>query len=191
MNTTEDVTHFLETDVELMRLLTIVASLGLPDWWICAGYVRAKIWDDAHGYEVPTPTEDVDVIYFDRSHIDEAIEKQYEAQLHDLLPNVPWSVKNQARMHLVNQLPPYQSAVDALAHFPETVTAIGVSLDASGRLKLAAPYGIDDIVKLQLRPTPAFANDSSHHHIYRARISKKNWQATWPRLQEVDIPRQG
>nr|WP_251137302.1 nucleotidyltransferase family protein [Exiguobacterium sp. s150] len=91
MNTTEDVTHFLETDVELMRLLTIVASLGLPDWWICAGYVRAKIWDDAHGYEVPTP---------------------------------------------------------------------------------------------------AFANDSSHHHIYRARINKKNWQATWPRLHEVDIPRQ-
>ncbi|MGY0205379.1 nucleotidyltransferase family protein, partial [Acinetobacter soli] len=40
---------------------------------------------------------------------------------------------------------------------PETVTAIGVNLDASGRLKLAAPYGIDDIVKLQLRPTPAFA----------------------------------
>ncbi|MGY0204306.1 nucleotidyltransferase family protein, partial [Acinetobacter soli] len=35
---------------------------------------------------------------------------------------------------------------------------MGVNLDASGRLKLAAPYGIDDIVKLQLRPTPAFAN---------------------------------
>ncbi|MGY0205380.1 nucleotidyltransferase family protein [Acinetobacter soli] len=51
--------------------------------------------------------------------------------------------------------------VDPRLILPETVTAIGVNLDASGRLKLAAPYGIDDIVKLQLRPTPAFANDSS------------------------------
>ncbi|MGY0205381.1 nucleotidyltransferase family protein, partial [Acinetobacter soli] len=55
-----------------------------------------------------------------------------------------------------DRLREYQSGVDALAHFHETVTAIGVNLDASGRLKLAAPYGIDDIVKLQLRPTPAF-----------------------------------
>lgn len=191
MNTTEEVTLFLENDDELMSLLTTVASLNLPDWWICAGYVRAKIWDDVHGYLVPTPTEDVDVIYFDPSHNNETIEKEYEAQLHALLPNVPWSVKNQARMHLVNQLPPYQSATDALAHFPETVTAIGVSLDAGGRLKLAAPYGVDDLVGLKLRPTPAFANDASHHHIYRARINKKNWQAIWPRLQEVNVPRQG
>lgn len=116
--------------------------------------------------------------------------KKYEAQLLALLPNVPWSVKNQARMHLVNQLPPYESAIDALAHFPETVTAIGVSLAKNGRLRLADPYGVDDLVGLKLRPTPAFANDASHHHIYRARINKKNWQATWPRLQEVDIPRQ-
>lgn len=191
MNTTEEVTHFLENDSELMCLLKDVASLELPDWWICAGYVRAKIWDDVHGYPVPTPTEDVDVIYFDQSHNDEAIEKEYEAQLYALLPNVPWSVKNQARMHLVNQLPPYQSATDALAHFPETVTAIGVSLDNSGRLKLAAPYGIDDIIGLKLRPTPAFADGSPHHHIYQARIQNKNWQATWPKLQEVDVTRHG
>jgi len=191
LNTTEEVTRFLENDDTLMRQLVVVASLGLPDWWICAGSIRAKIWDDLHGYPNPTPTEDVDVIYFDRSHIDEAIEKEYETQLHALSPDVPWSVKNQARMHLVNQLPPYRSAVDALAHFPETVTAIGVSLDASGHLKLAAPYGTDDIVGLKLRPTPAFADGSPHHHIYRARIQKKKWQATWPRLQEVDVTSHG
>lgn len=191
MKTIEEVTHFLENDSELMRLLKDVAFLELPDWWICAGYVRAKIWDDVHGYTVPTSTEDVDVIYFDRSHNDEAIEKEYEAQLHALSPTVPWSVKNQARMHLVNQLPPYKSATDALAHFPETVTAIGVSLDSNERLKLAAPYGVDDLVGLKLRPTPEFANDTPHHHIYRARLANKNWQATWPKLQEVDVTRHG
>ncbi|WP_214831954.1 nucleotidyltransferase family protein [Exiguobacterium sp. s152] len=191
MKTIEEVTHFLENDSELRGLLKDVASLELPDWWICAGYVRAKIWDDVHGYPTPTPTEDVDVIYFDRSQIDEAIEKEYEAQLHVLSPTVPWSVKNQARMHLVNQLPPYQSAIDALAHFPETVTAIGVSLDANDRLIVAAPYGVDDIIELRLRPTPAFADGSPHHHIYQARIQNKNWQAIWPKLQEVDVTRHG
>lgn len=186
MKMIEDVTHFLENDQELMQLLRDAASLGLPDWWICAGYVRGKIWDTLHGYSNPTPTEDIDVIYFDPSQPDEAVEKRHEATLHALSPNIAWSVNNQARMHLVNQLSPFESAVDALGNFTETATAIGVSLDAKGRLIVAAPHGVDDLVGLKLRPTPAFQEGSSHHQIYCARISKKNWQAKWPMLQSVD-----
>ncbi len=28
-----------------MEILETANSLNLPDWWICAGFVRSKIWD--------------------------------------------------------------------------------------------------------------------------------------------------
>ena len=37
--------------------------------------------------------------------------------------------KNQARMHVVNNMLPYSSSVDAISKFPETATALGVTLD--------------------------------------------------------------
>ena len=165
-----------------MRHLHTVATINLPDWWICAGYIRAKVWDHLHGYKTSTETDDVDVIYFDPTQSEESIEKELEQTLYQLNPDVPWSVKNQARMHHVNHLPPYTSSVDALAHFPETVTAIGVRLQADGSLTLAAPYGIQDLVTMNVKPTPLFDSNSSKHSIYLKRLEQKHWPCTWPNL---------
>lgn len=180
MKTEQDLTDLFMRDSELMQILHTVSSLELPDWWVCAGYIRAKVWDRLHEYAAPTKTDDVDVIYFDPSETDESREKYYEATLHRLQPNVPWSVKNQARMHIINHLPPYTSSIDALSKFPETVTAIGVRLEESRTLKLAAPHGVDDLIELQVRPTPTFRCESRHHQIYLERIKQKNWSETWP-----------
>ncbi|WP_214817173.1 nucleotidyltransferase family protein [Exiguobacterium sp. s59] len=179
----QDLIHFLQQDAELMKHLRTVATLHLPDWWICAGYIRAKIWDHLHGYDTPTQTDDVDVIYFDPTQPEESIEKEIEQTLYQLNPNVPWSVKNQARMHHVNHLPPYTSSMDALAHFPETVTAIGVRLNSNGDFIFAAPYGIQDLLSLQVKPTPLFEANSSKHSIYLKRMAQKNWPAQWPNVK--------
>ena len=183
MTDEQDLVHFLKQDAELIKLLHAVASLDLPDWWICAGYIRAKVWDHLHGYETSTTTDDVDVIYFDPNQLDEAAEKELEQRLLRLIPDVPWSVKNQARMHHVNHLPPYTSSVDALAHFPETVTAIGVRLDSNDEPILAAPYGIQDLLTLQVRPTPHFETSTSTHPIYLKRMAQKNWPVEWPNVK--------
>ena len=178
----QNLIHFLKQDVQLVKHLHTVASLDLPDWWICAGYIRAKVWDHLHGYETSTETDDVDVIYFDPNQPDEAVEKELEQRLIHLTPNVPWSVKNQARMHHVNNLPPYASSVDALAHFPETVTAIGVRLQSDGSLVLAAPHGIQDLITMHVNPTPSFDSDTSKHPIYQKRLKEKNWPSKWPNI---------
>lgn len=178
-----DIIQLVQNDPWMMDILEKARSLQLPDWWVCAGFVRAKIWDTLHGFEERTPLPDVDVIYYDDSNLQEDVEKEWEARLRSLNPAIPWSVKNEARMHTVNQLPPYKSAVDAISKFPETATALGLSLDSRGKIVLVAPHGISDVIHVVLRPTPHFTENPSLLPIYEQRVIKKNWQATWKQLQ--------
>jgi len=170
-------------DSWMVDALTTAKSLQLPDWWICAGFVRSKIWDVQHGFTERTPLPDVDVIYFDPVSIDEEEEKRLEERLRSLSPTVPWSVKNQARMHVLNDVNPYLSAVDAISKFPETATALGLSLDEQDNLVLTAPHGIEDAVNMVLRATPAFSNNQELAPIFQERIAKKQWSTTWWKLQ--------
>ncbi|MBU0531281.1 nucleotidyltransferase family protein [Patescibacteria group bacterium] len=163
----------------MMSILRVAKQLDLPDWWIGAGFVRNKIWDTLHGDSDPTPLLDVDVIYFNPSNTSEEIEKNYELQLEQILPNGLWSVKNQARMNKVNGDKPYASSLDAISRWPETATAIAVSLDARDQVIFEAMHGVDDLVNLIVRPTPAFVNRTDE---FRARQNKKNWISIWPKL---------
>ncbi|MCA0987525.1 nucleotidyltransferase family protein [Guptibacillus algicola] len=166
----------------MMQVLTIVKTLNLPDWWVCAGFVRSKIWDRQHGYDRASPLPDVDVIYFDSDHINEDEEVRLENQLKNIDGNFPWSVKNQARMHVLNDSSPYESSVDAISKFPETATSLGLKLDEDDHLILVAPHGLDDAFKMKLRPTPHFMNNE-RSWIYEKRIVEKNWNSKWPNIE--------
>ncbi|MEI4768495.1 nucleotidyltransferase family protein [Psychrobacillus sp. FJAT-51614] len=178
-----DITKLINEDEWMMEVLQAAKKLNLTDWWICAGFVRSKIWDTMHNYKVRTPLLDIDVIYFDESNTNEKLEKTFESNLKDIMPKIPWSVKNQARMHIINNLPAYSSAVDGIANFPETVTALGVKLDDVDNVILTAPHGIEDLIHLVIKPTSRFLASSDLAEIYKARILKKNWQSTWPKLK--------
>jgi len=71
----EDVVKLIQNDHRMMEIIKAASKLNLPDWWICAGFVRSKIWDTLHGFEKRTNTPDVDVIYFDDKNVDEKTEK--------------------------------------------------------------------------------------------------------------------
>lgn len=161
----------------MMEVLRAAQSVGLPDWMIGAGFIRNKVWDHLHGYAERTPLADIDLIYFDPSDLDEKREKEYDARLVEII-DAPWSTKNQARMHSVNNNQPYSSSEEALAHWIETPTCTAVKLLEDGTLRLIAPHGIEDLVSLVVRPSP-LSGDSS---IYAERIARKKWEEKWPRL---------
>jgi uncharacterized protein len=71
----EDIIKVISEDEWMMNLLKAAKTLNLPDWWICAGFVRSKIWDVQHHYRLRTPLPDIDVIYFDSKKVDELEEK--------------------------------------------------------------------------------------------------------------------
>jgi uncharacterized protein len=174
-------------DKWMMDILKSVKSLNLPDWWVCAGFVRSKIWDTLHNFSERTLIPDIDVIYFDCTNIDELEEKRFEETLKSLMPITPWSVKNEARMHIKSNMPPYSSSVDAISKFPETATALGVKLDENDNVILTAPYGIRDVVNLEVKPTPFFTKTKERAEIYENRISKKNWKSIWYKLTVYHI----
>jgi hypothetical protein len=187
MKNEEDIIQVIQEDEWIMDILKAAKSLDLPDWWVCAGFVRSKIWDVLHGFVTRTPLPDIDVVYFDKSNIDEMEEKKLEEKLRNIIPNLPWSVKNEARMHVVNGFPPYSSAVDAISKFPETVTTLGLKLDENNKVVLTAPCGIDDLVNLQVKPTPYFCETKDRGKIYEERIVKKNWKSIWTNINIVHI----
>ncbi|MFE4243053.1 nucleotidyltransferase family protein [Peribacillus butanolivorans] len=174
----------------MMEILESAKSLNLPDWWICAGFIRSKVWDVLHDFSVRTTIPDIDVIYFDPTNIDKLEEKKIEKKLISLIPNIPWSVKNEARMHVKSNMPPYSSSVDAISKFPETATALGVKLDENDNVILAAPCGISDVINIEVKPTPYFKETKERVEIYEDRITKKNWKSTWYKIKvnHIKIP---
>jgi hypothetical protein len=163
------------------RLLEVLRSMRLPDCWIGAGFVRNTVWDCLHGRALSSLSGDVDVVWFDPARADPSEDRKIEAVLRTLEPSIAWDVKNQARMHVRNGDAPYLSATDAMRCFPETATAVAVRRSDQDHCDVAAPFGLDDLFGLIVRPTPRFADDK--RQLYGNRIQAKRWLETWPLLR--------
>ena len=101
--------EWLIADSERMQALETAASLQLDDWCLAAGFVRNLVWDRLHGRHQTTPLNDVDLIYYEP----ESASKERDSAIEEALrrdSHLPWSVKNQARMHLRNGDQPYTSS---------------------------------------------------------------------------------
>ncbi|WP_448679231.1 nucleotidyltransferase family protein [Pseudomonas nicosulfuronedens] len=164
---------------ERLHLLRVVRDHGPQDAWIAAGFVRNAVWDALHGYDEPTPLSDIDVLYFAADSLEPEADYAWERRLLEVCPGAPWSVRNQARMHLRNEDQPYRDCGHAMCHWAEVSAAVAIRLRGES-LELLAPLGIDDIWTLRVRPTEHFR---AKPHIYRERIAAKNWPARWPKLQ--------
>ncbi|MGL5489373.1 MAG: nucleotidyltransferase family protein, partial [Shewanella sp.] len=124
----ERLRSWLSQDNERMRALELVLQCAqvhsMPQWCIAAGFVRNLVWDKLHGFD-RQPLNDIDLIYYCPLDTRPERDRAIEAYLRAGAPELPWSVKNQARMHLKNHDNPYQSSSDAMAYWPEMETAVG------------------------------------------------------------------
>jgi hypothetical protein len=170
---------WLTPDPWRLACLEAMAALDLFDGWIGAGFVRSLVWDRLHGFPGPTPLADVDVLFFEPESGRDR-ENEVASALADRLPEVPWSVKNQARMHVRNGDTPYRDTEDALCHWLETPTAVAVRLTAGGAVEILAPFGLNDLFALAVRPTPHARSRRDRLKAYRLRMAEKAWPATWP-----------
>jgi len=179
-----DIKTLVENDKDMMRVLRIARDFGLPDWWIGAGFLRCRVWDEQSGFTETTGLKDVDVVYFNGDDVQPETDWQYDKDLLVVAPDVNWEVRNQARMHCINGNEPFTSTEDGIAHWTETATAVAVKLDGE-EVKLLFCYGSDDLLNIVARPTPYFTGVNSQ--TVRDRIEKKQWRKKWPMLQIKDL----
>ncbi|MGY3975879.1 nucleotidyltransferase family protein [Aeromonas mytilicola] len=169
----------LRADPLRMACLWAARELALPDWALGAGFVRNLIWDHLHQKAEPTPLNDIDLIYMDPSDPEGVDEREHEAWLRIRLPDQRWEVRNQARMHVRQQVPPFASSLEALSHWVEVPTCIGVRLLANDEFQWLAPHGFGHNWSLQVSANPRCRQES---RIFIDRIRDKQWQRIWPDL---------
>ncbi|MCS6127474.1 nucleotidyltransferase family protein [Shewanella baltica] len=189
---------WITQDCERVRALELVLQCAkvhsMPQWCLAAGFVRNLVWDRLHGFEL-SPLNDIDLIYFCPLDISPERDLVIETYLNQLAPELPWSVKNQARMHTRNQDTAYTSCVDAMAYWPELETAIGVSYQvvdvesdnqtvgminhpASYDIELVAPFGLNSLFALKLS-----ANPKRSLSVFDHRVATKGWLTRYPLLE--------
>ncbi|KAK0340930.1 hypothetical protein LTR94_028506, partial [Friedmanniomyces endolithicus] len=96
-------------------------------------------------------------------------------------------VRNQARVHLWHSAKfggsysPLTNTDEALTRFVAPCFAVGVRLEEDGEITVAAPFGLEDVFCLTIRPTPdrPVAKDWD-------RIIEKA-KARWPELNVVQV----
>ena len=161
-----------------MRALKAVKNLGLPDCYIAAGFIRNLVWDHIHYHSTPTPLNDCDVVYFDALEQGDTAHLMYEQRLNQLMPEVKWQVRNQAKMHIRNNDQPYRDTLDAMRHWVELETAVGVKLNEEEQLVFCSVFGWESVFAGLITPNPL--RDMA---IFEHRVSSKQWLKRWPKLK--------
>lgn len=178
MDLQQQIIDWLRQDSQRMQALCTARRLGLHDWCLGAGFVRNLVWDRLHGFTASTPLNDIDVIHFDPRHRDAERDKMLESRLLEWLA-LPWSVKNQARMHLRSQREPYRDSEDAISYWTEIETAVGARLHADDRITLVAPFGLQALFNNSITFNPKSNNLAA----FEQRVAEKQWLAHWPKLR--------
>ena len=157
-----DLAAIVRADPGLMHVLTTVRGLGLDDWRVFSGAVYQSVWNAVTGRPAGYGIRDYDLGYFDRDtswDAEDAVIRRvaaaFEPPFRDMV-----EVRNQARVHLWFEGKfgePYEALTgtdEALARFVAPAFAVGVRLEKDDTITVAAPFGLEDVFDLTLRPNP-------------------------------------
>ena len=175
-------------DPDLMHVLRTVRRLDLPDWRVFSGAVYQSVWNAVTGRPAGYGVRDYDLGYFDpdtswdaEDVVIKRVAAAFEPPFRDMV-----EVRNQARVHLWFERKfgePYDALTgtdEALARFVAPAFAVGVRLEDDDAITVAAPFGLEDVFGMVLRPNPrrGLANGW-------ARVVA-NATARWPELQVIE-----
>jgi len=152
----------VRADPGLMHVLTTVRGLELNDWRVFSGAVYQSVWNAMTGRAAGFGRKDYDLGYFDSDtswDAEDIVIKRVAAAFDEPFRSEV-EVRNQARVHL--WFPerfgePYDalSGTDAaLARFVAPAFAVGVRLEVDDTISTAAPFGLEDVFSMTLRPNP-------------------------------------
>ena len=152
----------VRADPGLMHVLTAVRGLGLNDWRVFSGAVYQSVWNAVTGRPAGYGIRDYDLGYFDpdvsweaEDAVIKCVAAAFEPPFREMV-----EVRNQARVHLWFEGKfgePYEALAgtdEALGRFVAPAFAVGVRLEEDDTISVAAPFGLEDVFSLTIRPNP-------------------------------------
>jgi len=147
----------------LVQVLETARQLDLPDWLLVSGAVYQPVLNHLTGRDPDYGIKDYDLAYHDAGDISYEAEDvvirrvaaSFEPPLRDLV-----EVRNQARVHVWFEdkfgeaYAPLGCSAEALERFVSPLFAVGARLGPGGRMLIAAPFGLEDLFALRMRPNP-------------------------------------
>ncbi len=183
--------EIVRADPGLMHVLTTVRGLDLPDWRVFSGAVYQSVWNAVTGRPAGYGIRDYDLGYFDPDvswDAEDVVIKRVAAAFDEPFREMV-EVRNQARVHLWFEGKfgePYQALAgtdEALARFVAPAFAVGVRLEADDAISVAAPFGLEDVFSLTLRPNPRRGLARGWDRVVA------NARARWPELTIIEPER--
>jgi len=160
---TARLTAIVRADAGLMHVLTVVRDLDLPDWRVVSGAVYQAAWNAVTGRPAGYGIKDYDLAYFDASDLsyeaEDVVIRRVAAAFEEPFRSQA-EVRNQARVHLWFEdrfgepYSPLSGTDEALTRFVAPAFAVGVRLEADDSIDIAAPFGLEDVFALTIRPNP-------------------------------------
>jgi len=168
----------------LMQVLKTARDLALPDWMIMSGAVYQPVWNHLTGRPLDFGLKDYDLAYFDATDLsyeteDRVIRRVAAAFASPLRAQV--EARNQARVHLWFEsrfgapYAPLACSAEALARFLAPAFAVGVRLEPGDGFTIFAPFGLDDLFAMRLRPNRAWPSGNL------SRVAE-SLSSRWPEL---------
>ncbi len=159
---TEELAAVLRRSEPLMRVLRTARDLALPDWLLFSGAVYQRVLNDRTGRDLDYGIKDYDLGYFDPDtsyEAEDAVIRRVAAACQPPLREMV-EVRNQARVHLwfedkfAEAYAPLAHSAEALERFVSPLFAVGVRLEPDDTLTVVAPFGLEDLFALRMRPNP-------------------------------------
>jgi hypothetical protein len=145
-----------------MTVMEKARELDLPDWLLFSGAIYQRVLNHLTGRDADYGIKDYDIGYFDpdtswdaEDVVIQRVAAAFEPPLREMV-----EVRNQARVHLWFEgkfgepYAPLANSAEALSRFTSATFAVGARLEADGRMTIVAPFGLEDIFALRLRPNP-------------------------------------
>lgn len=178
----------LRASPSLMQVMETARDLDLPDWLIFSGAIYQRALNHLTGRDPDYGIKDYDLGYHDAADIsyeaEDVVIRRVAAAFTSPLREMV-EVRNQARVHVWFQgkfgepYEPLGSSAEALTRFTSPTFGVGARLEADGRMTIVAPFGLDDIFDLRLRPNPL---RKTAGFLRTARAA----QARWPELRILE-----
>jgi hypothetical protein len=191
----EDQRAFLVDAVLANRLagqvLQRARRLNLPDHALMAGAVYQAVWNALTGRDPAYGVNDYDLAYFDASDLSAEAEQAVIDRSAAAFARLDADVElcNQARVHIWFskkydiERAPLIDTEDAVRHFASKTHAAALRYNENSEIELLAPFGLDELFSLAVKPLPNLAGADS----WNAKCAKQ--KVLWPEIdfQTIDV----